>query len=633
MTQDELKNIEMRVATEKELKAYLGADRVVLAEEKRVELDELRRTRPPFHAKTGISGLDECVDGFRRGQLIVVSGPPKQGKCHGAGTKVLLFDGSVKNVEDVVVGDLLMGPDSQPRTVESLARGREQMYRIIQRGEAYTVNESHILSLQMTGTKKRTPKTKGRVVNISVRDYLNKSTTFKHHAKGWKIGVDWKYVPVEVDPYLLGIWLGDGSSDCSTITSADEEVVQYILRACDENGWKIRITQQKNNRASEYHISNARKKTALSRALWKIGVKKNKHIPMQYKINSREVRLAVLAGVIDTDGHKSSVRGYDCYDIIQKSKALTDDIAFVARSLGMAVTVSPCKKGIKSRGFVGNYYRIRIGGDITQVPVRIARKRSYRKPSKDALRNNIKVVPIGVGEYYGFTLSGDHLYLLGDFTVTHNTLICQNFTRRFTDQGLRCLWFSYELGYEELFEKFPMQKLDFYVPNHLQSGNVEWIEKKIIESKAKYGVDMVFIDHLDFLRDTKVLSGISLNLSAYVGGIVQKIKSMAREQNVVIFLMSHIRKNQWTTSDLPSSEELRDSGQIAQLADIVMMIVRKRAERGSEEIYDGNRALVGVIENRHNGRTKKVHVELVDKELIEIPHGYENAHTDTSKVW
>src|SRR3990167_6545509 len=129
------------------------------------------------------------------------------------------------------------------------------------------------------------------------------------------------------------------------------------------------------------------------------------------------------------------------------------------------------------------------------------------------------------------------------------TALCQTFTKRFTAQGLRCLWFSYELGYEELFEKFPMDVLDFYVPNYLESGNLEWIENRIIESKQKFKTEVVFIDHLDFLRDPDILKGVSINLAAYIGGIIQKIKRTAIEQNVLIFLMTHIRKNEWKTED------------------------------------------------------------------------------------
>lgn len=195
---------------------------------------------------------------------------------------------------------------------------------------------------------------------------------------------------------------------------------------------------------------------------------------------------------------------------------------------------------------------------------------------------------------------------------------CQTLTKHFTDDKIKCIWFSYELGYEELFDKFPMPNLDFYVPNYMESGNLDWIELRIIESKEKFGAEVVFIDHLDFLKDPKdyKMENISQNMSSYVGGIVRRVKSMARKHNVVIFLMCHIRKNQWTSKDLPASEELRDSGQIAQLADIVMMIMRKRAGRESEEIYDSNKATLGVVENRHNGKTKKIPLVLVGNEFM-----------------
>lgn len=199
--------------------------------------------------------------------------------------------------------------------------------------------------------------------------------------------------------------------------------------------------------------------------------------------------------------------------------------------------------------------------------------------------------------------------------------LCQHFTMKFVDQGHQCLWLEYELGYEEFFERFPQhyqEKFDFLIPNYMQSGNLEWVEHRIIEAKEKNpNLKAVFIDHLDFLRDPDILKGVSYNLASYIGGIVQKVKRIAVENEVVIFLMSHIRKNQWTTNDLPSSEELRDTGQTAQLADIVMMIIRKRMPKSSNEIYDTNKAIVGVIENRLNGKTKKASVQLKDGFYVE----------------
>lgn len=70
------------------------------------------------------------------------------GKCHAKDTPIIMYDGTIKMVQDVKVGDLLMGDDSTPRRVLSLASGYDDMYDVIPiKGEKYTVNSEHILSL------------------------------------------------------------------------------------------------------------------------------------------------------------------------------------------------------------------------------------------------------------------------------------------------------------------------------------------------------------------------------------------------------------------------------------------------------------------------------------------------------
>ena len=176
----------------------------------------------------------------------------------------------------------------------------------------------------------------------------------------------------------------------------------------------------------------------------------------------------------------------------------------------------------------------------------------------------------------------------------------------------KCLWFQYELPAHEFLSRFPVNpegKIDFFMPKQNRSNNLEWLEERIVEAKQKNGTDIVIIDHLDFVRDPailKTLGGGQQNTATYVGSIVQRIKSIAIEQNIVIILLTHIRKTEWTTNELPNSEELRDSGQIAQLADIVLMTIRKRAGKKDDQIYHENMAMVGVMENRHNGKTKKI---------------------------
>jgi len=92
--------------------------------------------------------------------------PCGKGKCLGKGTPVMMADWSVKKVEDIRIGDRLMGDNLKERRVRSLARGRERMYRVAEMGTNwhYIVNESHILSLKHRET--------GEIRDMPILDYL-----------------------------------------------------------------------------------------------------------------------------------------------------------------------------------------------------------------------------------------------------------------------------------------------------------------------------------------------------------------------------------------------------------------------------------------------------------------------------
>jgi len=98
---------------------------------------------------------------------------------------------------------------------------------------------------------------------------------------------------------------------------------------------------------------------------------------------------------------------------------------FLARSLGFAATKKKCVKKCHNNGVSGNYFRCTISGDIEDIPCRVLRKQAEpRRQIKDVLLTGLSVEPIGVGDYFGFEIDGtDRLFLLGDFTVTHNTVI------------------------------------------------------------------------------------------------------------------------------------------------------------------------------------------------------------------
>jgi len=340
------------------------------------------------------------------------------GKCLGKGTPILMFDGSIKAVEDVVTGDLLMGPDSSPRTVLSTTSGVDNLYKIIPtRGESFVVNEPHILSLKMTGGHKNA----GEVVNISVADYFKQNKTFKHCAKGYRSAVDFDYKDISIDPYFLGIWLGDGRKRSPEITTADDEIVSYLEKFAKSHSLKL-VPRLYKDKCPQYAISTGKiggsQKNVVLERLRDLSVINNKHVPMLYKCNSKEVRLKVLAGLLDSDGSLHN----NGYDFISKIEQLSNDVAFISRSLGLRALVSKCKKTCTNNGVVGTYYRVSISGDCSIIPVKIQRKKaSVRKQKKNCLHFGFNIESIGRGEYYGFELSGDRLFMLGDFTVTHNT--------------------------------------------------------------------------------------------------------------------------------------------------------------------------------------------------------------------
>lgn len=352
-----------------------------------------------------------------------------KGKCLAKGTPILMYDGSVRRVEHVEIGDLLMGPDSTPRRVVSLASGREEMFQVSPvKGEPYTVNRSHILSLRITGAEGRSVTAgngnkyyRGDIVDISVDDYLKSSSTFKHVAKGWRTGVEFpneNYIPIP--PYILGSWLGDGSSRYAMLFCDDAEVVSEWR--CYAAAIGSALTRGPEAGVGTYRVTSGEgsKYNRLMQELRGLNLLQNKHIPEEYLTASRADRLEVLAGIVDTDGCVSC----GCFDIIFVNQRLAEDTAFLARSLGLAAYVYPCRKECVNTGVWGTYYRIRISGEVSIVPCRVPRKRALpRRQKKNVLNVGVSVASVGEGEYFGFEIDGDRRFLLGDFTVTHNTVM------------------------------------------------------------------------------------------------------------------------------------------------------------------------------------------------------------------
>lgn len=373
------------------------------------------------------SVAEVCTGGYFEA---VFTGAIGAAKCLSLDTPVIMYDGTVKMVQDVQVGDLLLGPDSEPRKVESLARGREEMFNIKQKGgDDYTVNRSHILSLKSTNTTK-IGFHKDALHNISVDDYLKLPRYKQQYLKGWKPDVT--HFPesgkeLTIPPYILGVWLGDGHSDGTRITTMDEQVDSAWRSFAESRGLYVRKSLQYRKDGSlnkswllslggQHHETGKRIPNTVTSDMRDLNLISNKHIPQRYLTASVEDRYELLAGLLDTDGslHK---RTKGTYTITQVKSHLTDSVALLGRSLGLRVSV----KVVYVKG--APYYKATISGDLDKIPCRVPHKQATpRKQKKNVNRWGIEVESVGEGDYYGFTLSGnDRLFMLGDFTVTHNT--------------------------------------------------------------------------------------------------------------------------------------------------------------------------------------------------------------------
>lgn len=381
-----------------------------------------------------IAILDKLRAGFAEGHRAqMLYCPTGGGKCLGYGTPVLMADGRIIPVQDVREGDALMGPDGQPRNVLTITSGREMLYRVTPvKGDPYVVNASHILSLRATTGADRfrlsdgtLVPTDGGIVNVNVETYLRSSATAKHCLKGWRAGAIESFMRDDdeddrgLPPYILGAWLGDGKQGAAVLCKPMCNMVKEWISYGESIGYGVR-NETPNDACGAWRLTNGKDGYSYNLVqgwLEILGVLHDRHIPDSYKFGPLDVRREVLAGLIDSDGH---IYNSSCCDWVSKSETLARDFAFVCRSVGLACYLSKEKKTIRETGFEAWYWRASVSGDLSDLPMRdkIAEKRQQKKRH---LVHGISVEPMEEGEYFGFEIDGDRLFLLGDFTVTHNT--------------------------------------------------------------------------------------------------------------------------------------------------------------------------------------------------------------------
>lgn len=376
--------------------------------------------------------------------LTIIRGLPGSGKCHGVDTPIMMYDGSFKMVQDIKVGDQLMGPDSKPRNVLNTCIGYGELFKVKPiKGESFVVNKDHILNLHLSG-KPVSNRNKVQTVylengskvvygdkyNISINEYLScKKIAVRYRSKLWSPdGIEFtNKTNLKIDPYILGLWLGDGTSKEVSLTTMDNILLEKWKNYFESNDYGISIANP-NKTAPLYRVTKrVRNNTIYNKHKFvfeSYDLINNKHIPVDYLNSCKADRLKLLAGLIDSDGYVGS----GCCEIVQKSNRLSEGIVYLARSLGFKTTFKKINKSIKSTSFTGEYNKISISGDISIIPVELDRKKGKpRKQIKNVLHTGFEIEKLNDGKFYGFELDGDHLYLATkDLFVNHNSTLAKH---------------------------------------------------------------------------------------------------------------------------------------------------------------------------------------------------------------
>ena len=409
-------------------------------------------------------------------------------ECFDPETEILMWDGNYKLAKDIVIGDVLVDDLGYSTTVRTTCSGFKNMYDIIPDNKNFMkhrVTDNHILTLKIRNHKvlrqsTRTDRKYTHIVeflnrdeikfeekyfnslqeaeeflnrfedddtiDITIEKYLTLNDRTKERLVLFKTGgIHWEKQPVEIDPYLLGMWLGDGLSDGSGFAlnyKKDFKTLAYWEKWAEENGsiitkndkYCFSVVSKLNKEAYSMGKCNRVEEAPLKKYLRKYNLINNKHIPDEYIVNDRETRLKVLAGLIDTDGSVRS-NGHEIRICQGPSKCRIIENAYtLAMSLGFSCGVKEgnsqwTDKNTGTKKF-STYKELTITGyKITEIPTLLPYKKladvedkTLIARSKSFMCSKFSLVEVGIGPYVGWQLYDKRgRFCLKDGLVVHNT--------------------------------------------------------------------------------------------------------------------------------------------------------------------------------------------------------------------
>lgn len=341
------------------------------------------------------------------------------------GSKVYTKNGPI-NIEDIKVGDIIKHPfKGDVKVTEVHPHTNKDIYRVYFRdGDFVDCCEDHLWHVE----KRYKCKKKSQSVLKTTKELIGDLKSGKQKYK-WDIPlpspVEFKENEIPIDPYVLGVLLGDGSVSNNTCVyhTADDEIHQYMLNYANSIGCEVKIDSDRpDNKVISYRINTFQNKLRES-GIWGHNCY-TKFIPKNYIYNSKEVRLAVLAGLLDTDGtcviDSRSKQSRTRFNSVSKQLCL--DVKEIVQSLGGLCSITNIKSKCNGKTFHSFGCEVRLPVGIN--PFRLKRKaeRFTERVIGQLKRTIVKIEKVGVDNATCLTLSdNDGLFMTDNYVVTHNT--------------------------------------------------------------------------------------------------------------------------------------------------------------------------------------------------------------------
>jgi phosphate starvation-inducible PhoH-like protein len=397
--------------------------------------------RPLYDALYEMMDADQISRFMERGTIEVAPLAYMRGRSQPYSSRVLTPSG-FQPIGSLSVGDLVIGSNGLPTPVLGVyPRGRRQVFRVRTQDGASTLCCGEHLWAVATPSDRRRGRPHRVLETQEMIGRLRAAHVHRYELPLVSDPVEFEPREVPMDPYALGLLLGDGCLTTSTtpsFTTADPELAVALETAVD--GIELRRKSQvdyvlRHTAGHRGGVIVANPVTVMLRDLGLAGTRSNrKFVPESYLHNFSAVRLAVLQGLLDTDGGPVTQRDRTCRIHYGTSSArLRDDVVFLVRSLGgvaywrtrAATGHAPGRARGRDVHHRSDEYVIDIRLPQGIEPFRLARKQAAYQVAGGGrpMRFIDSIEPAGEQETLCIQVAAaDSLYVTDDFLVTHNTL-------------------------------------------------------------------------------------------------------------------------------------------------------------------------------------------------------------------